>query len=255
MPRRPPPAAGLGIGVVVALVTAGAGVAFPANVVVGVALIGAGFLIAVGLAVWYVIGSRNQRSDEKKAAAAYIAAQRPLLEALSAIARPNRTESLPTAPEPQTKPDRPTEPQMGADSSIPSDWAAPIWRGKQVLPCPFCSYRTVSDPDFQAHMETHTEPPTAALRQEVYSSQRPWAKVPIRCLAQNNMYHQSGVPLDATRTLYTSESRATELEQTGLYERGEVEGHHEVAETHGTEVTCTCGWRGDGALYPFHPNL
>ncbi len=89
MPRKPPSSNAVGIGGLVSTLLVGVGVVLiDKNMPVAIGLAVAGALIAIGLVVWHVIGSRNQQTDQRRAAMAELEVQRRILEAMAA-ARPS----------------------------------------------------------------------------------------------------------------------------------------------------------------------
>lgn len=99
----------------------------------------------------------------------------------------------------------------------PADWGAPYWQGRQILRCPYCTYRTVIMSRHAEHSGTHTEPPTAGDALAVYAgAPRPWARVQVHFLGDGSAY-VNGVPADPKAILFTTATRADELLATGLY--------------------------------------
>jgi hypothetical protein len=122
----------------------------------------------------------------------------------------------------------------------PAHWGAQYWRGKQILRCPFCDYRTISSTKFAEHSDAHLEPPAPDHAQRVYGVPMAWAKVPIHYIGDGP--YLNGVPADPDHTLYTSPARATQLVATGLYDLGPVSRQEHALRAVGRTLVCKCGF-------------
>jgi hypothetical protein len=104
----------------------------------------------------------------------------------------------------------------------PPDWTASDWHGNQVLRCQWDAYRTIDPAKFEAHLETHTDPPTDQLAHEQYDEPRPWATIPFHYVGDGSAY-VNGVPANPAQTLYGSRTRVEELLAYGLFAEGPVD--------------------------------
>lgn len=133
------------------------------------------------------------------------------------------------------------DPRVRGTDEPPVGWTGQYWQGKQLLKCPWDDYRTIDHTAYDAHRDTHTDPPSEAEARAVSVTPWPWAITPIHYLGDGA--YIGGVPADPDHTMYTTKKRADELVATGLYGLGpRTTEKHAFSGAVGRTIVCTCGF-------------